>query len=226
MFRLFLVPFLLILLLEGCASSPKTSLPKQTTQISTDSLRASFSMEFQNGEGSWQQFSAVLFSVPGKRYRIELSGPMGIGVASLLWTDSLWSIIFPTERSYLQGNGYLVGVIGSSDFPLVNIHQVASFFEQKTLPDSYQEISVIDSASGKIIKALDGAGMNFSFYPEQEKVLWLEKGSERIWFRWPEILVQKNGNDYLKIKVKKVRQDVTWNASIWRLSIPVTYTKI
>ena len=123
MFRLFLVPFLLILLLEGCASSPKTSLPKQTTQISTDSLRASFSMEFQNGEGSWQQFSAVLFSVPGKRYRIELSGPMGIGVASLLWTDSLWSIIFPTERSYLQGNGYLVGVIGSSDFPLVNIHQ-------------------------------------------------------------------------------------------------------
>lgn len=226
MFRLFLVPFLLILLLEGCASSPKTSLPKQTTQISTDSLRASFSMEFQNGEGSWQQFSAVLFSVPGKRYRIELSGPMGIGVASLLWTDSLWSIVFPTERSYLQGNGYLVGVIGSSDFPLVNIHQVASFFEQKILPDSYQEISVIDSASGKIIKALDGAGMNFSFYQKQEKVLWLEKGSERIWFRWPEILVQKNGNDYLKIKVKKVRQDVTWNASIWRLSIPVTYTKI
>lgn len=226
MFRLFLVPFLLILLLEGCASSPKTSLPKQTTQISTDSLRASFSMEFQNGEGSWQQFSAVLFSVPGKRYRIELSGPMGIGVASLLWTDSLWSIVFPTERSYLQGNGYLVGVIGSSDFPLVNIHQVASFFEQKILPDSYQEISAIDSASGKIIKALDGAGMNFSFYQKQEKVLWLEKGSERIWFRWPEILVQKNGNDYLKIKVKKVRQDVTWNASIWRLSIPVTYTKI
>ena len=226
MFRLLLVPFLLILLLEGCASSPKTSLPKQTTQISTDSLRASFSMEFQNGEGSWQQFSAVLFSVPGKRYRIELSGPMGIGVASLLWTDSLWSIVFPTERSYLKGNGYLVGVIGSSDFPLVNIHQVASFFEQKTLPDSYQEISVIDSASGKIIKALDGAGMNFSFYQKQEKVLWLEKGSERIWFRWPEILVQKNGNDYLKIKVKKVRQDVTWNASIWRLSIPVTYTKI
>lgn len=226
MFRLLLVPFLLILLLEGCASSPKTSLPKQTTQISTDSLRASFSMEFQNGEGSWQQFSAVLFSVPGKRYRIELSGPMGIGVASLLWTDSLWSIVFPTERSYLQGNGYLVGVIGSSDFPLVNIHQVASFFEQKILPDSYQEISVIDSASGKIIKALDGAGMNFSFYQKQEKVLWLEKGSERIWFRWPEILVQKNGNDYLKIKVKKVRQDVTWNASIWRLSIPVTYTKI
>lgn len=226
MFRLLLVPFLLILLLEGCASSPKTSLPKQTTQISTDSLRASFSMEFQNGEGSWQQFSAVLFSVPGKRYRIELSGPMGIGVASLLWTDSLWSIVFPTERSYLQGNGYLVGVIGSSDFPLVNIHQVASFFEQKILPDSYQEISAIDSASGKIIKALDGAGMNFSFYQKQEKVLWLEKGSERIWFRWPEILVQKNGNDYLKIKVKKVRQDVTWNASIWRLSIPVTYTKI
>lgn len=226
MIRLLILPFLLLLLLEGCSSPPKSSLVSLQTETAVDSLRASFSLEFQNLEGVPQKLSAVLFSVPNKRYRLELSGPMGIGVASLLWTDSLWNIVFPTERSYLEGNGYLVGMIGNGDFPLINIHQVAAFFEQKILPDSYEETAQRDSASGKIIKAVDAAGMHFSFYEENAKVLWLEKGFERVYFKWPEILIQQKGKDYLKIKVKKVKTDATWNSSIWRLTIPVTYNKI
>ena len=226
MFRLLVIPCLFLIFLEGCASSAKTSSLSLVSNQSLDSLRATFSLEFQKPDGGWQKFSAVLFSVPEKRYRLELSGPMGIGVASLLWTDSLWNIVFPTERTYLQGNGYLVGMIGNSEFPLVNIHQVASFFEQRILPRTYTEIKSIDSLNGRIVQATEETGVPFSFYEEQGKVVWLEKGLERVYFKWPEILVLQKGKEYLRIKVKKIKTDGTWNSSIWKLPIPLGYQKI
>ena len=53
----------------------------------------------------------MLFSVPGKRYRMELTGTLGIGVASLLWLPDGWQMVFPTEKMYMKGTGYMVGLL-------------------------------------------------------------------------------------------------------------------
>ena len=81
---------------------------------SPDSLRAKFQLNITQENGDVQEFDAVLFSVPGKRYRLELTGPLGIGVASMLWMESGWQMVFPTEKLYVKGNGYMVGLLNDN----------------------------------------------------------------------------------------------------------------
>ena len=63
---------------KGPAESLEVHLP--------DSLKAKFSIEVNDSVEGSHSLSGVLFAVPYKRYRMEFSGPMGIGVASVLWT--------------------------------------------------------------------------------------------------------------------------------------------
>ena len=195
-------------------------------EMKTDSLRAQFSLEIYEGDGNVQKLSAVLFSVPKKRYRLELSTTMGIGVASLLWTDSLWKIVFPTEKTYLQGNGYMVGVLGNADIPLVNIHEIAGFFNDSFLPENYETLSVRDSSGLKITTGNDKLGNSFSFAKQGGKILWLIKKTEQVFFNLPEISVKKQDKDFLKIKIKKVKKDISWGQGIWKLPTPYGYQKL
>lgn len=225
---------LLMLLLSfviACSKAP-SALSENTSaasnlEIAKDSLRAKFKLEMPDGKGKLQKFDAVMFSVPGKRYRLELSGPMGIGVASVLWTDTLWTIVFPTEKKFLKGNGYMVGMLDQPDFPLVNVHQIAAFFEQKFLPESFEEISSQDSAGIRIVSAKEESGMMFRFAESSEKkVLWLERGAEKAVFEWPRISVFKNGCPYLNLQVKKVEKDISFRGTTWRLPVPHGYEKL
>jgi tetratricopeptide (TPR) repeat protein len=77
-----------------------------------DSLRAKFVLTLVDTAGKTQELDAVLFSVPGKRYRMELTGPMGVGVASLLWTESGWDIdILHYKANTLECMGYRTSAI-------------------------------------------------------------------------------------------------------------------
>ncbi len=207
--------------------------------LALDSTRIKFNLEIFEEKAPVQKLSAVLFSVPDLRYRLELSTNMGIGVASLLWTDSLWTIVFPTEKTYLQGNGYLIGTLDGT-FPHIHIHRTAAWMEQKFLPEQYEVIAEKDSADVQITWAKDVAGMPFSFakrHPDSLKqnaasskqsldVLWLQIGEERLYIDWPDLYVEKNGKPYLKITIKKTNENPSWNGAIWKLPVPYGYEKL
>ena len=148
--------FLLLLLslfLTGCVGGKQSTAPVvQNAEAPADSLKALFSLTIYSPDGKTQDLDAVLFSVPNKRYRMELTGSLGIGVASLLWLEEGWQMVFPTEKMYVKGAGYMVGLLNDPSLPLVHIHQVAGLFDGRVVPENLEEISVRDSV-------IPGAGL-------------------------------------------------------------------
>ena len=175
--------------LFGCAGNRPAVEPVAksadgvSAEVPRDSLRAKFQLTIVQ-DSSTQEFDAVLFSVPGKRYRMELTGPLGIGVASLLWLQEGWQMTFPTEKLYMDGVGYMVGLLNSDALPMVHIHQVADIFDGRLLPEGYEEIEPPEDSS-KVegaVYARERTGRRFSFAREsvegaleKSRVVWLSR---------------------------------------------------
>ncbi|MCQ2061745.1 MAG: hypothetical protein MJY99_00215 [Fibrobacter sp.] len=246
MYRL-LFFFTLCVLLVGCAgskSSQSLDTPREDgaqTVAVRDSLRAKFVLTLVDTAGKAQDFDAVLFSVPGKRYRMELTGPMGIGVASLLWQEDGWQMVFPTEKKYVKGAGYMIGLIDDSSIPLVPIHQVANLFEGILLPESYETLSESDSAGFHVVSAKASNGIAFTFGSKDGHVAWYSRmgrdGKPEILrflnFRTfenvetPEnIVFEKEGKRFLEIRIKKVTRKKAFSMGTWRLNIPKSYKSV
>lgn len=227
--------------LAGCAGGKKAELvndaPAAKVELPQDSLRAKFVLTLVGNDGKPQDLDAVLFSVPGKRYRMELTGPMGIGVASLLWTEEGWTMTFPTEKLYMKGNGYMVGLFSDNSLPLVHIHQVANLFDGKLLPESFDVVEQKD----QVIYAKEKTGRTFSYEKKDSLVVWLSRPGrdgkpETLNFQeyktfegvnTPSIIVfQRDGFDYLKIRIKKVARNKPFSLGTWRLNVPKSFSLI
>ena len=236
-YRFFLCVVFAFLALCGCSGSNavRKADPVGDAPVAavTDSLKAKFKFSLFDKSGKEQEFDAVLFSVPGKRYRMELTGTMGIGVASLLWKEEGWQVVFPTEKMYVKGAGYMVGLFSDSTIPLVHIHQMASVFEGKLLPDGYKDLG-----DGK---AVESTGREFSYGKNGADVAWISRTGrdgkvEKIQFdgfkefegtRIPaHVVFERNGKKYLEIHVKTVKHRQTFGLGIWRLNIPKSYQRI
>ncbi|MBO7413804.1 MAG: hypothetical protein J6U20_09115 [Fibrobacter sp.] len=237
------VPFAVLALMAlfaaalcGCAGS-KASHNTETAVAEVaavpDSLRAKFKLTLLDKSGKEQELDAVLFSVPGKRYRMELTGAMGIGVASMLWQEEGWQVVFPTEKMYVKGAGYMVGIFSDSTIPMVHIHQVASVFEGKLLPEGYKDVG-----DGK---AVEPNGREFSYGKEGNDVAWIRRTGrdgkpETVRFdgfkefegtRLPaHVVFERNGKKYLEIQVKTVKHGQAFSLGVWRLNIPKSYQRI
>lgn len=242
-----------MLIFYGCAgtqSSAKLEAGAESQKVAVrDSLKAKFLLTVVDSAGKQQELDAVLFAVPGKRYRMELTGPMGIGVASLLWTEQGWDMVFPTEKMYLHGNGYMVGLLGDNSIPMVPIHQVADLFDGILVPENSTVLSESDSAGFHVVQAKAPNGMNFAYGlkiddkndPKEGSVEWLSRGGrdgspEILKFsdfrtfenvRTPESIVfERDGKMFLKIKIKKVTRGKAFSLGIWRLNVPKSYKPI
>lgn len=238
-------------LLSACAGSKQASCPPgdvacgttsaaSETAAQPDSLRAKFSLSLLV-EDKMQDFDAVLFSVPGKRYRMELTGPLGVGVASLLWKEEGWHMVFPTEKLYLKGNGYMVGLLMNPSLPMVHIHQIAGFFQGQVLPAEYEIESSKDSASVKVFEAKEKTGRKFKYAEKDGQVIWLSRsgreGQEEVLYfndyktfegvlAPSSISFKQDGKDFLSIRIKKITRGKSFSGGTWRLNIPNTYKPI
>ena len=89
--------FLLLLLslfLTGCVGGKQSIAPTvQSAEAPVDSLKALFSLTIYSPDGKTQDLDAVLFSVPNKRYRMELTGTLGIGLESVILLCSLCAVL-------------------------------------------------------------------------------------------------------------------------------------
>ena len=182
--RLFFLKLLVLFslcALVGCAGNKPAVEPVSSDAVveaPRDSLRAKFQLTIVQ-DSSTQELDAVLFSVPGKRYRMELTGPLGIGVASLLWQEQGWLMTFPTEKLYVDGVGYMVGLLNNRALPLVHIHQVADIFDGRLLPEGYEEIEPpVDSLRVPgAVYAREKSGRVFLFTKENS----LCRKTRKIW---------------------------------------------
>jgi hypothetical protein len=240
---------LIMAFLAGCAGSRGVSdgagacdaSAGCVQEASLDSLRAKFLLNITQENGDVQEFDVVLFSVPGKRYRLELTGPLGIGVASMLWTESGWQMVFPTEKLYVKGNGYMVGLLNDNTLPLVHIHQVAALFEGKLLPERFEKESTADSAGVTVVKAKEPTGRLFTYGEKDGRVQWLSRQGrdgkpEKIVFsdvgtlegrEMPKnIRFERDGKPFLEIRIKKVTRGKAFSLGTWRLNIPKSYKAV
>lgn len=206
-----------------------------------DSLRAKMAITLVDQNGKEQNLDAVLFSVPGKRYRMELTGAMGIGVASLLWREEGWTMTFPTEKLYMKGAGYMVGLFGEPSIPTVNIHQIAGFFDGQYVPAGAKLVSERDSAGLKLVEADDAMGIRLTYAVRDGQVEWIsKKGSggkpevlKFLDYRPFEgrtlaerIVFERDGAKYLEIRLKKVTHGKAFSLGTWRLNVPRSYKAV
>ena len=235
-------------LLAGCAGSrggaagaALAGAGSSAAEAPQDSLKAKFQLKLATEEGKAQEFDAVLFSVPGKRYRLELTGPLGIGVASMLWQESGWQMVFPTEKLYVKGNGYMVGLLNDTSIPLVHIHQIAALFEGKLLPEKFTKEWSGDSAGVPVTRGREVTGRYFTYNESEGHVNWiLRQGRdgkpEKISFAEfgesegrvipKSIRFERDGKMFLDIRVKKVTRGKSFSLGTWRLNIPKSYKPV
>lgn len=226
---------------SGSAGACDASAGCSAEVVRPDSLRAKFQLNITQEDGKVQEFDAVLFSVPGKRYRLELTGPLGVGVASMLWMESGWQMVFPTEKLYVKGNGYMVGLLNDNTLPLVHIHQVAALFEGKLLPERFEKESSADSAGVTVVKAKESTGRLFTYGEKDGRVQWLLRQGrdgkpEKIVFsdvgtlegrEMPKnIRFERDGKPFLEIRIKKVTHGKSFSLGTWRLNIPKSYKAV
>lgn len=230
------------LFFSGCAGVKSSAKSSALGGIpARDSLRAKFVLTVVGDDGKMQDLDAVLFSVPGERYRLELTGALGIGIASLLWTKESWQVSFPTEKLYVKGQGYMVGLMSNNTLPMVHIHQVADLFDGILLPEKFEEKSSRDSAGMRIVDAAEPNGRLFKFASADGKTRWLSRvgrdgKEERLRFENfkemggveipSRITFEKDGEFFLSIVVKKVARKKEFSSGVWRLNIPKSFKPI
>ena len=243
-FTAFLVACVTALLFSGCAWFKPPVESNRTAAVSEparDSLRAKFVLTVLDSLSKEQDLDAVLFSVPHKRYRMELTGPMGVGVASLLWTEEGWNMVFPTEKKYLSGVGYMVGLMGDNSVPMVPIHQMADIFKGVLVPERSEVLAESDSAGFHVVKVRAPSGMQFTYGKRDGEIAWLMRGGRD---GKPEILkfsefkefegvrlpsnveFEAGGKMFLKIRIKKVARNKAFSLGTWRLNVPKSYKRI
>lgn len=233
------VELCLALVCVGCFGGHPQVINENISEVQTtppDSLKAKMDLELYDAEGALHELSGVLFAVPEKRYRLELTGPIGIGVASLLWLPEKWTFIFPTEKKYIEGNGYWVGDLQNRIFPVVDIHQVAGFFWGSLLPQKATIEREEDSLDWVLIHGKDTAQLAFTAAKEKStgRIIWVERGnSERVTFQEfmsydgrilpSEIAFFRGKTCFLKLHVKSVKTKVSWGEDVWHLEVPENY---
>ena len=206
-----------------------------------DSLRAKMAITLVDENGKEQNLDAVLFSVPRLRYRMEFTGPMGIGVASMLWTEEGWTMTFPTEKLYMKGRGYMVGLFNAANIPMVNIHQIAGFFDGEYMPEGTKPVSERDSAGLKLVEADDAMGIRLTYAVRDGQVEWISKkgrdGKPEVLkfldYRQFEgktlaekIVFERDGKMFLTMRLKKVTHGKPFSLGTWRLKVPASYKPV
>lgn len=241
----------LLMVLSGCTGGQKPVVEPTTAVVEEapqDSLRAKFLLTITDEDGKPQELDAVLFSVPKKRYRMELTGPMGIGVASMLWQEEGWVMTFPTEKMYMKGAGYMVGLLGNTSLPSVHIHQVAALFEGKLLPENYElldtAVSVPECLKDEKVQmfaAQEKGGNRFFFAKKDSNVVWLSRKGmggkeENLFFSNfktfdefyvpSSIVFERDGVRYLEIKIRKIARNKPFSMGTWRLNVPRSFNQV
>lgn len=215
-----------LLLLGGCTSAPPPVLMPQGTVLKSlhpDSVRVKFTMQVATPSGN-EELDGVLWAIPQQKYRLELSGAMGVGAASILWTKQGWTAYLPTEDKTVEGLGDTLQIPGLH-LPLVSIHDlVAPLWGDWHLPDSNHARSYllgerwIVESTPEILPA-----MRAEWSADKLRLLAVEYPSEvadwqlRLEADGNAVRVVQGGHWLMTLTPQEVRSDLSWKPAIWRM---------
>jgi len=116
----------IFIVLISCSKKPavNTYFVSDKTTALPDSAKVKAMISVSQNDKK-EKLSTVLFAVPNERYRIELSGTLGLSAASVLWKQGEWKIIFPQDERYVKGEGNCISI---PIYGNVDIHKFAALF--------------------------------------------------------------------------------------------------
>lgn len=209
MIRTLLFWGLLGLLLFGCARHPAPALAGVSMDSAPppDSLRVKLLIELPMPDSTTEEVDGVLWAKPGERYRLELTGPLGMQMASLLWTREGWTGLVPPQERFVQGNGEVVSIPGVL-LPPISVHRLLAFAWGEMVPaDSSQPYRLErDPQSGRLLALVfpamfPGAELRFEYSEAQVRIL--------------------RGHHWLMtLQIRERKSDLKWGAGVWRLVVP------
>ncbi len=126
--KILVIPVILVQTFS-CSTKPHPQTyfgDKQTALPDSAKVKAVISVSQGSAK---EKLSAVLFAVPNEKYRLELSGTLGLSAASILWKRDGWRIVFSQNERYMEGDGdcVFIPIYGG-----VDIHKFSLlFFGQK-----------------------------------------------------------------------------------------------
>ena len=94
------------LLLCSCASAPRPAAAARKSAAEADSLRTPFLVSWKLADGAGS-LDGALYTKRGFA-RMELYGPMGVPVASILRAGNRWSACVHAARVFAEGEGTIV----------------------------------------------------------------------------------------------------------------------
>lgn len=204
-----------------------------------DSLRAKMLFTALLPSGAREDVSVVIFSVPQKRYRMEMSGLMGVAVASLLWQEGEWTLVLPREEAYLQGTGDLLPLPGTG-LPPMDIPLLGGILGGRLLPPGHAQG---ESWVHDTLRVLRWPRAQGGFWRAELGLrsgaplrLVHEGGSDEIHYsnysRFGEqvlpaqVEVMRDGRPVLQMQMRELRTDASWGNGIWRLRVPSEFRKL
>lgn len=229
---------LFAMLAVGCASSRPVVLSSDPA-VAPDSLKVKATFLAYNADGSTEKLSAVLFIVPDQRYRLELGGTMGVGVASLLWMPEQWTMVLPTEERWLTGKGPVLALAGTN-IGDIDVHALVGMFWGRLLPAASQNGQKSEVDGEHWLNWEDGsthftAKLEASGWPKEYLAKSPDDSTVNVQFGSPtrmgaytvpnEIRWLRNGVPFLTVTQKSLDDKATWGAGIWKLPIPAGWKR-
>jgi hypothetical protein len=241
-FKIGAITFALLLLLGGCAPSIKKMDRYLNGELNTslpDSLRADISLLVES-QGKLELINSIVFAVPQSRYRMELNGPLGVTLASILWLPENWTMLIPSEGLYHVSKGDYMKIPGTI-LPPINVHQTLGVLWGELLPLGWTKSAKLDQGDSLRILNWEKEGAKYNAIIElktgqvRSVTIQGELNEEIQYSRYKlfdgrmipsRIDIYREGVRIIRMSVSDVKTDAVWRSSVWRIKIPEDFKAI
>lgn len=222
-----------MVLFASCTDRPKLETYTKTKDLSyPDSLKAKMTITVADGPEK-RNMTGILFAVPYAKYRMEMRGPLGMNLGSLLWIDEKWTLVVTRNGVGYEGEGAYLDVVNPA-IPQIPFHRTLGVSWGDLLPKGWNnaqkdkqsdtlEIWRWNSGeTGFPVEAeinpkmgyvnLFRSGMYEVRYSDYKRFAGIVLPQKVEWFR--------NSIFMMALELESVDTNASWKPKIWELEIP------
>jgi hypothetical protein len=231
-----LLALISVLLLQCASPRPQIEAYRDAERESLeiqDSVEAGLQFIVADARGIKESVAGRVFiHSPGQKYRLQLKGPLGMSVASMLWQEEKWLLVLYPNELYHYGQGEVIQMPGLQ-LPMLPLAQILAPLRGELLPagwqnaerimqDSLVSLEWFSATTQSSVRAHIGAKtglvqdvvwmgyrIDYSDYERQGNFSYPQK------IRW-----SFKGKFLLEIRLKDYNSIPQWQEKLWNLSVP------